>query len=342
MSKFKIDTSNIKGDVMGGVTAGIVALPLALAFGVQSGMGAISGLYGAIAIGVVAAIFGGTATQISGPTGPMTVVSALVIGTAIEKHGGVEAGLAAIIVTFFVAGIFQIVLGLIKVGQYVKYIPYPVISGFMSGIGVIIILLQIYPMLGHNSPKQILDVFTHFGDEFNRFSSLNWSAIGLAVVTIAIIYLFPKITKAVPSALVALVGVTAISFFMGLDVAVIGDIPSGLPEFYLGAILHINITDLSYIIVPAATLAGLGAIDSLLTSVVADNITKTKHNSNRELIGQGLGNMASSLIGGIPGAGATVRTAAPCFHLRRRSRGLEGQVVLATQRSASRQAVSRR
>lgn len=300
-----LDFRHIRGDIFGGLTAGIVALPLALAFGVQSGMGAIAGLYGAIALGIFAAIFGGTSTQISGPTGPMTVVSAVFIATAINTAGSLEAGLPIIIATFLLAGVLLIALGIIRIGQYVRYIPYPVVSGFMSGIGVIIIFLQIFPFFGHASPKTIPDIFVNIGIPL---SDINWSAVGLALLTIAIIYLFPKITKAVPSTLIALLVVTLIPVFTGMDVPIIGDIPRGLPDLKLGEIAGLGLSDLNYIILPAITLAALGAIDSLLTSIVADNITKTKHNSNRELIGQGIGNMAAAAIGGIPGAGATMRT----------------------------------
>ncbi|MEM8827330.1 MAG: SulP family inorganic anion transporter, partial [Pseudomonadota bacterium] len=147
------DTANLKGDLSGGLVAGVIALPLALAFGVQSGLGAAAGLYGAIAVGILAAALGGTATQASGPTGPMTVVAASVVALAIESAGGLEAGIGIVLLTFLAAGLFQIILGAIGVGKYVRYFPYPVISGFMSGVGVIIIALQIWPFLGSPSPK---------------------------------------------------------------------------------------------------------------------------------------------------------------------------------------------
>ncbi len=384
---FFFDFKHVKGDVFGGVTAGIVALPLALAFGVQSGMGAIAGLYGAMMLGVFAAVFGGTRTQVSGPTGPMTVVSATVIAAAIEISGSLQAGMGIIIAIFLLAGGFQILFGLLKIGKYIKYIPYPVLSGFMTGIGIIIILFQFYPFMGHKSAKSTIKILTQINEPL---SSLNWMAIGLGGMTIAIIYLFPKITKVVPSALIALLAATLTAYFFKLDVPLIGDIPSGFPslkifgEFILDpsitwtAISHgityiagfpLNIqligeiqphstfvrefpldpftissiinqgisyssnlllnvpfvppdlplvktgglfsidSSMTWMIIQfAATIAALGAIDSLLTSVIADNITKTKHNSHRELIGQGIGNVASGLIGGLPGAGATMRT----------------------------------
>ena len=297
--------NNLRGDVFGGITAGIVALPLALAFGVQSGAGPVAGLYGAIVLGIFAATFGGTSSQVSGPTGPMTVVAALVVIKAIEEYGSLEAGMGFIICIFLLAGVVQILFGVLKVGTYIKYIPYPVVSGFMSGIGGIIILLQIYPFFGQTSPKKVLDVITNIVDVI---PIINWEAMIIASSTIAIIYLFPKIIKAIPSTLVALISMTIVTTFIGLEVPVIGTIPSSLPELKIGAIASIHASDITLIIELALTLALLGAIDSLLTSVIADNITKTKHHSNRELVGQGIGNIMASCIGGLPGAGATMRT----------------------------------
>ena len=294
--------NNVKGNIFGGITAGVVALPLALAFGVQSGLGAIAGLYGAIAIGIVAAIFGGTNTQISGPTGPMTVVAAAIVLAEIEAYGSLDAAFGTIVATFILAGIFQIIMGISQVGQYIKYMPYPVVSGFMSGIGGIIIILQIFPFFGLESPKHIVDVFAELG---SISGSMNLQSVGLAIATIAIIYIAPRITKIVPSPLIALIVLTIVSSIMGLNVSVIGEIPTGLPDLHLD---HIHWEHPMTIVLPALTLAALGAIDSLLTSVVADNMTKTKHGSNKELVGQGLGNMAAGIIGGIPGAGATMRT----------------------------------
>ena len=296
---------NLHGDIFGGITAAIVALPLALAFGVQSGAGPVAGLYGAIALGIFAAIFGGTSTQISGPTGPMTVVSALVVIKAIEEYGSLEAGMGFIVCVFVLAGLAQIVFGVCQLGAYIKYIPYPVVSGFMSGIGGIIILLQIFPFFGQTSPKNVIDVLTHISDVM---SVINWEAVIISSSTVAIIYLFPRFTKAVPSTLVALISMTIVTTWFGLEVPVIGPIPSSLPELKLGTVASINASDITLIIELALTLSLLGAIDSLLTSVIADNMTKTKHHSNRELMGQGIGNIMAGCIGGLPGAGATVRT----------------------------------
>lgn len=299
------DFKNFKGDLTGGLVAGVIALPLALAFGVQSGMGAAAGLYGAIAVGIFAALFGGTETQASGPTGPMTVVSAALVAGAIQMNGSLDNAMGIILVTFVLGGLIQIVFGLLNIAGYVKYFPYPVVSGFMSGVGLIIIILQLFPLVGLSSPKSTVAVIQ---DLPRMFSEGNLYALGLGLLTVAIYYLFPKITKAIPSALVALLIASLAAYFLKWDVPVIGEIPSGLPTLQIGAMWPIDSGAYGIIIEYAIVLAVLGSIDSLLTSVIADNMTKTKHNSNRELIGQGIGNMLAGLIGGIPGAGATKGT----------------------------------
>ena len=301
----KLNTTQIKNDIFGGLTAGIVALPLALAFGVQSGLGAIYGLYGAMILGMIAAIFGGTKTQVSGPTGPMTVVTALVVTSAIKNAGSLELGMGIVIASFMLAGVFLMIFGALNIGKSVRYMPYPVVSGFMSGIGVLIILYQLYPMLGSVSEKNAINVVLNIG---TALSNINVSALGLSVLTIGIIYLLPKLTKKIPSILFALIAGTLITLLFHLKVATIGTIPEGLPQLKLFE-LHKVTRDYMWLIVEfAATLAALSAIDSLLTSVIADNITKTRHNSNKELIGQGIGNLISGIFGGLPGAGATMRT----------------------------------
>lgn len=305
MMKKIYDFENFKGDLTGGLVAGVVALPLALAFGVQSGLGAIAGLYGAISLGILAALLGGTATQASGPTGPMTVVSAALVAGAIAFAGSVQAAMGIIVLTFLLGGIFQILFGFMNIAKYIKYFPYPVISGFMSGVGLIIVLLQIFPFAGITSPSSTLGVITGIP---GLIGEINFYALGLGGLTVLIYYVFPKITKAIPSALVALIVATFVSFLLKLDVPVIGDIPSGLPSLQLKGIFSIDQGAYMLILEYAIILAVLGSIDSLLTSVIADNITKTKHNSNRELIGQGIGNAVAAIFGGIPGAGATKGT----------------------------------
>ena len=306
MSSKIIDFSNIKGDLTGGIVAGVVALPLALAFGVQSGLGATAGLYGAIMVGIFAAIFGGTPTQASGPTGPMTVVSAALVTAAIQITGSLETALGIILLSFLLGGALQIIFGLLNIAGYVKYFPYPVVSGFMSGVGLIIIILQLFPFVGLSSAKS---TFAVLQDLPRAFTDFNIYALALGALTVVIYYVFPYITKAIPSALVALVVAALASYFLGWDVPIIGDIPSGIPSLQIETMFsNIPVESYTLILEYAAVLAVLGSIDSLLTSVIADNMTKTRHNSNRELIGQGVGNMLAAIFGGIPGAGATKGT----------------------------------
>ena len=299
----------IKGDFTGGLTAAIIALPMALAFGLQCNPDHPEiGLYTAIFLAIIASIVAGTKTLISDPTGPMTIIAAGVIASA----GGAESGLATIIVSFALAGIFQILFGIIKVAQYVKYISYPVLSGFMGGIGIIIILFQWNSFFGDPPRKEIFDIIGHLPDPIIHH---HWSAIILGISTLGLIYLIPLISRKLPAGLIALVVGTIISFFLdpnwGTDweFETIGFIPNNLPTFKM-EIFNFDWSNLSIAIVSGLTLAGLGTIDTLLTSVVADNLTKTKHNGNRELIGQGLGNLATALFGGIPGAGSTTGTVA--------------------------------
>ena len=316
-------TKNLKGDIFGGITAGIVALPLALAFGIQafsgvadpsaSSMGALAGLVGATFLGFFASLTGGTPSQISGPTGPMTVVTASLVGAAwAASDGNIGTVLVAMSLAGMCCGIFQIIFGTLRIGKYVRYIPYPVLSGFMSGIGVIIILQQIYPIVGLKSPVKTIDMLLQYPSSLA--GGIVPAALLLGAGTIAIIELFPLVTKKVPSTLVALVAMTAVSLFLDLDDAlVIGSIPAGIPvPFFAKPGLATGSIDwgtaISSAVVPGLTLACLGSIDTLLTSVVADNITKTKHDSNRELIGQGIGNAVAGLFCGIAGAGATMRT----------------------------------
>jgi sulfate permease, SulP family len=291
----------VRGDFFGGVSAGIVALPLALAFGVASGLGPVAGLYGAIATGIVAAVFGGTPVQITGPTGPMTLVVAGIVATNTLPSGAVN--LPEVVAAIVLAGLLQIALGLFRIGAYIRYVPYPVISGFMTGIGVIIIVQQLFPMLGAESPSsQPLAILS----QLQLLSgNIKLPAVVLSGLTIATVFILPRLTKAVPASLVALVALTALAMLLALEVSVIGKIPSGLPSLVMPSL---DFQRLPPLIAAAIQLAFLGAIDSLLTSLVADNLTRTQHDSNRELVGQGLGNIAAGLIGGIPGAGATMRT----------------------------------
>jgi len=287
----------IRGDIFGGVTAAVVALPLALAFGVASGLGPIAGLYGAIAVGFFAAVFGGTKSQVSGPTGPMTVA----MGGIVAAHAGSLSDAFAIV---FLGGLIQMLLGFLKVGRYVSYTPYSVVSGFMSGIGIIIILIQTLPFVGMptatGGPVHTIFMWPDIP------AGLNAEALMIACLTLAVMVFWPRRLQAIlPPPLAALVLGTLASLFIFKGVPVIGDVPTGLPDFHLPVFA---LSSLSNILPSALILALLGSIDSLLTSLVADSITRTRHDSDRELIGQGIGNMIAGLIGGLPGAGATMRT----------------------------------
>jgi SulP family sulfate permease len=363
------DFKHLKGDLFGGITAGIVALPLALAFGVSSGLGPSAGLYGAIFVSFFAALFGGTSTQISGPTAPMTAVSMVVIaGIIAVNDGDINKALPAILTVFLLAGLMQIGLGLMGLGKYIKYIPYPVVSGFMTAIGIIILVTQILPAVGYypkedtafvnqfkpEAEEMILNnilkdeagegilVLENFRETIKRaenisqedilkesqtlaaseasgvlgaikvlpgaLRNINWLELLLALGTILIIYGFKRITTAVPSTLVALLVMSGIAYGFNLNYRPIEEIPSGLPIPHLEMFTTFSLSSITPYIFTALTLALLGAIDSLLTSVVADNMTKTKHKPNKELVGQGIGNSIGALFGGIPGAGATIRT----------------------------------
>jgi SulP family sulfate permease len=288
---------NLRGDIYGGLTAAVVALPLALAFGVASGVGPVAGLYGAIFVGFFAAIFGGTPSQVSGPTGPMTVVMA-----GVFTQYGHDPAMAFTVV--MLAGAFQIAFGFFKFGRYISLVPFPVISGFMSGIGCIIIILQIAPLIGQATPE---------GGPLMALAGLpdlllapQVDATIVGVLSLAIVYLTPAhISRIVPSPLIALLVGSLLVFFVLPAAPVLGEIPTGLPQPHLPTF---TVEAVPGIVQSALVLALLGSIDSLLTSLIADNITQTQHDSDRELVGQGIGNFFAGAFGAIPGAGATMRT----------------------------------
>lgn len=287
---------NLKGNLFGGLTAAIIALPLGLAFGVASGLGATAGIYGAIILGFFASLFGGTPTQISGPTGPMTVVMAAAV---VSLHG--DVGLIASVV--LLAGLIQILFGFARIGRFVRFIPYPVISGFMSGIGIIIIILQLNPYLGLPSDASVLHILLSL--PANLPQANGWAVL-IATLSLAIVFLTPSaIAKRVPPPLIALAVLTPLSVLLELPLETIGAIPATLPEVVWPTFSFENYTTITTL---AVTLAVLGTIDTLLTSIVADSITRTKHRPDRELFGQGVGNALCALAGAIPGAGATMRT----------------------------------
>ncbi|MBR8826574.1 MAG: SulP family inorganic anion transporter [Gomphosphaeria aponina SAG 52.96 = DSM 107014] len=294
---------NFRADFLGGLTAAIVALPLALAFGVSSGAGAITGLYGAIFVGIFAALFGGTPAQVSGPTGPMTVVMATIFTALITKYP--DTGLAMSFTVVMLGGLFQILFGVLKLGTYITLMPYTVISGFMSGIGVIIIFLQLGPFFGHPGSASVIDSLRNFP---TYVSQPNLAAVVLGLVTLAIVFTWPgHLNRIVPSPLLALVVGTLLSllFFSNADLKQIGEIPTALPQPHFPTFQWEALKTMTGY---GLMLATLGAIDSLLTSLVADNVTRSSHDPDRELIGQGIGNFLAGIFWGLPGAGATMRT----------------------------------
>jgi len=306
-----ISANNLKGDWWGGLTTAVIALPMALTFGVASGAGPEAGLWGAVLVGLFAALFGGTPTLISEPTGPMTVVMTAVIANLTARDP--ENGLAMAFTVVMMAGVFQILLGVLRLGRYITQMPYTVISGFMSGIGFILILLQLGPALGQQGPPGgVMGTLQNLPQLVGGTQPLE---LLLAVITVAILWFWPqRLKKFVPPQVVALVLGTILSLILipslgsgGEEIRRIGEIAAGLPSLQMPVF---GADELGLMLADAAVLGALGCIDALLTSVVADSLTRTEHNSNKELVGQGLGNLVSGLFGGIAGAGATMGTVA--------------------------------
>ena len=292
------DLQTLRGDIFGGLTTMVVALPVGLGFGVASGLGAAAGLYGLIAVGFFAAIFGGTRALISGPTPPMAVAMAVVIANHADT-------IAEALTVVMLAGLMQVVLGLSRVGRFVAYTPYVVVSGFMSGIGIMFILIQTLPFVG--APNALGGPVAALRALPDAVSTINVSSFVIAAVTLAVAFLWPRrLTRFAPGSLVALFVGTLLGVLWLTDAPVIGEIPAGLPE------LQVEMpsgTFLLHALQPALILALLGSVNTLLVSLVADSLTGARHNPNRELVGQGIGNMAAGLVGGVPGAGAPLGTA---------------------------------
>jgi len=293
------DFDTLRGDLFGGVTSMVVALPLSLGFGIASGLGAAAGLYGAIAVGFFAAAFGGTRAQISGPTAPMTVAMAVIV--TIYSTSLTEA-----LTVVVLAGLLQVILGLSKVGRFVAYTPHMVVSGLMSGIGIVIILMQTLPFVGAaatmGGPMGAVRALPE------AVGNIDTGAFVIAAVTLAVGFLWPRrLARLAPGPLVALTAGTALGVLWLNDAPVIGKIPTGLPNLQWGLpsgdfLLHA--------LEPALILALLGSVNSLLCSLITDSLTGNRHNPDRELVGQGLGNIVAGLFGAMPGAGHGVNTVA--------------------------------
>ncbi len=300
----RFENINLKGDIFGGVTTAIISLPLALAFGVASGAGAEAGLWGAIMVGFFAAIFGGSTTLISEPTGPMTVIMTAILTSMMAKYP--ETGMAMSFTVVIMAGAFQIVLGTLKLGKYITLMPYSVISGFMSGIGVILIILQLSPLLGHSAPPG--GVVGTLSELPSTLVNVELGELFLGLLTLGVLFYFPKqYRKYIPAQLVALVAVTLLSIvlFDTDSIRRIGEIPAGLPSLVLP---HFNTEMFTTMVIDALVLGTLGCIDTLLTAVIGDSLTRKEHDSDKELRGQGIANMISGFFGALPGAGATMGT----------------------------------
>lgn len=300
----RLQPRDLKSELFGGVTTAIVSLPMALAFGVASGAGPQAGLYGAIVVGLLAAVFGGTNTLISEPTGPMTVIMTAVITRLIAANP--DQGLAMAFTAVMVAGLVQIVFGALRLGRYITLMPYSVISGFMSGIGVLLVVTQLGPMLGSPPPGGGALGTLRALPELIRGASL--AEVALALGALLLLLLFPAKWRRLlpPQLLVLVVGTVAAALLVRSGgVRVIGSIPMGLPRLVAPTFSAAQATQ---IVLDGVILGLLGCVDSLLTAMIADSLTREHHDSDRELIGQGIGNLVSGLVGGLPGAGATMGT----------------------------------
>ncbi len=294
---FHYDLQTFRGDIFGGVTSAVVGLPVAIAFGIASGLGPLAGLYGAIAVGFFAAVFGGTRSQISGPTGPMSVAMAVIVTANADNP-------SRAFTIVIMAGLIQVLLGVLRVGRFVSFTPYSVISGFMSGIGVIIMVMQTLPFLG--APVAAAGPPTVVSKWPETLANVNFGALAIAVITLAVGVVWPsRLGRYVPPTLAALVVGTLLGIFWLTDSPVIGEVPTGLPSLQLP---YLSVDAIVSAVQPALAIALLGSIDSLLTSLVADSMTRTRHNPNRELMGQGIANMVAGFFWALPGAGATLGT----------------------------------
>lgn len=287
----------LKGDIFGGITAAVIALPIAVAFGVLSGVGAAAGLYAAIAIALFAAVFGGTSSMISGPTAPMAIAMAVVV-----THSAATLTEAFTIV--MLAGLIQIGFGVFRLGKFIAYTPYSVISGFLTGIGILIISTQILPVVGvpilEPGIKQLIENMPY------ALSNINYHAVAVAGLTIAIIVVWPKrLHRFVPDTLGALLLGSLLGMFVFTQAPVVGSIPSGFPTLQVPVL---NVEFLIRIVEPALVLAIIGSVETLLVALVADAMTSSRHKSNKELVGQGIANVFSGLVGGLPGSGSPVPT----------------------------------
>ncbi|MCE2494836.1 MAG: SulP family inorganic anion transporter [Alphaproteobacteria bacterium] len=299
LPSLRYSLQSLRGDILGGITAAVVSLPVALAFGLAAGLSPAAGIYGAISVGFFAAVFGGTRGLISGPTGSMTVAMAVIVAAHSDN-------IAEAFTIVIMAGLIQMMFGLLRIGRYITYTPYSVISGFMTGVGVIIILVQTPPFLG--APIAAGGPMATLGNFSGMFNDFEASALAIAIATVAMAMLWPsRYDKYLPSTLIALVVGTAMGVLWLTDAPTIGSIPTDLPSF------HLPETDLGVLVravEPALVIALVGSVDTLLTALVGDSMTRTRNDPSRELLAQGIGNVFTGFIRGLPGSGATPSTVA--------------------------------
>lgn len=298
LSLSHFNRKTIKGDVFGALTSTIVALPFALAFGVTSGVGASAGIYCAILTGLFASIFGGTNQQISGPNTGLTVAMVAILTSFVAQSP--DNGIAAAFTVVSLAGVFQMLFGFFKLGKYFTLVSYPVISGFTSGIGVLIIISQVEPFFGQPLTQLPWSSFDAMMNTFTNPSTV------VAFACLLVLFLWPqKLNRVIPASIIALAGAATFYVFSGTDIDVVGAISSELPSF------NIPIWDsvlASEMIKSALLIATLSTLDSLMTSLTVDSISNELHDSDQELVGQGVGNIVAGLFGALPGGGATMRT----------------------------------
>lgn len=308
--KSGISFSQIKKDILAGIIVAIVALPLAIAFAIASGVSPEKGLITAIFAGFIISALGGSRVQIGGPTGAFIVI----VYGIVQKYG-----VDGLIISTFIAGVMMILFGIFRLGNSLKYIPHSLIVGFTTGIAVIIFSTQVKDFLGLTIAKVPSEFLEKWVSYFENIATINYEAVGISILAIVIILYFPKVTKYfkflnsisfIPSPLIAIVACTLLVKLLDLPVETIeskfGEIPSNIP---FPKIPSLNLETIKSLMSPAFTIALLGGIESLLSASVADSMTGGKHRPNSELVGQGIANMVSALLGGIPATGAIARTA---------------------------------
>ncbi|MDP6570667.1 MAG: SulP family inorganic anion transporter [Candidatus Marinimicrobia bacterium] len=304
--------TNIGGDIIAGITVAVIALPLALAFGEISQLGPIAGIWGAIAGGIVGGLFGGCMVGVSGPTAPKAAQIGAFMGTFVIGSTN-QPDLVAAFSIIFLSGLIMVAISMLKISRFIHYTPYPVVAGFMCGIGVIVILTQINAFVGLETQNNIHLVISNFG---YTLQNINVEALYVAIPSLLILFSWNILIKRfpllvhIPAPLTALIVGTITAYLLDLNIPYIGDKMGGEEESEILKLYIPDFSRFSEFLIPALALAGLAILDSLLSCIVADNMTRSRHSSDRETFGQGMANMAAGLIGGVTTATATMRTVA--------------------------------